>query len=56
MRILTRYILREIVSRALIGAAVFTFLLFTRDLGRILELLVRNTRPVQKPDSPAAMM
>jgi LPS export ABC transporter permease LptF/LPS export ABC transporter permease LptG len=41
MRILTRYILREVTSHALIGAAIFTFVLFTRDLGRILELVVR---------------
>jgi LPS export ABC transporter permease LptF/LPS export ABC transporter permease LptG len=41
MRILTRYILREVSSHALIGAAIFTFVLFTRDLGRILELVVR---------------
>jgi lipopolysaccharide export LptBFGC system permease protein LptF len=46
MRILTRYILREVVSHALIGTAVFTFVLFTRDLGRILELVVRNSAPV----------
>ena len=46
MRILTRYILGEIVSHALIGAAVFTFILFTRDLGRILELVVRNSAPL----------
>ena len=46
MRILTRYILREVVSHALIGAAVFTFILFTRDLGRILELVVRNSAPL----------
>jgi len=46
MRILTRYILGEITSHALIGAAVFTFVLFTRDLGRILELVVRNSAPV----------
>lgn len=46
MRILTRYILREVVSHALIGAAVFTFALFTRDLGRILELVVRNSAPL----------
>ena len=36
MRILTRYILREVTSHALIGAAIFTFVLFTRDLGHIL--------------------
>jgi LPS export ABC transporter permease LptG/LPS export ABC transporter permease LptF len=45
MRILTRYILGEVLSHALIGAAVFTFVLFTRDLGRILELVVRNSAP-----------
>jgi len=46
MRILTRYILGEVVSHALIWAAVFTFVLFTRDLGRILELVVRNSAPL----------
>ncbi len=46
MRILTRYILREVISHALVGAAVFTFVLFTRDLGRILELVVRNSAPL----------
>src|ERR1700687_4375318 len=46
MRILTRYILREVISHALIGAAVFTFVLFTRDLGRILELVVRASAPL----------
>lgn len=45
MRILTRYILREITAHALIGVAVFTFVLFTKDLGQILELLVRNSAP-----------
>ncbi len=46
IRILTRYILGEVASHALIGAAVFTFILFTRDLGRILELVVRNSAPL----------
>jgi LPS export ABC transporter permease LptG/LPS export ABC transporter permease LptF len=46
MRILTRYILGEVVSHALIGAAVFTFVLFTRALGSILELMVRNSAPL----------
>ena len=46
MRILTRYILREVLGSALIGIAVFTFVLFTRDLGRILELVVRNSAPL----------
>jgi LPS export ABC transporter permease LptG/LPS export ABC transporter permease LptF len=46
MRILTRYILREVTSHGLIGIGVFTFVLFTRDLGRILELVVRNSAPL----------
>ena len=46
MRILTRYILSEVISHAAIGAAVFTFVLFTRDLGRILDLVVRNSAPL----------
>src|SRR5437870_9029027 len=45
MRILTRYILKEVLSHALIGVVVFTFVLFTRDLGRILDLIVRNSAP-----------
>jgi len=45
MRILTRYILGEVISHGVIGAAVFTFVLFTRDLGRILDLVVRNSAP-----------
>ncbi|HUA15533.1 MAG TPA: LPS export ABC transporter permease LptF [Verrucomicrobiae bacterium] len=46
MRILTRYILREVTAHGLIGAAIFTFVLFTRDLGRILELVVRASAPL----------
>ena len=46
MRILTRYILAEVTGAALIGISVFTFVLFTRDLGRILELVVRNSAPL----------
>jgi LPS export ABC transporter permease LptF/LPS export ABC transporter permease LptG len=46
MRILTRYILHEVTAHALIGVTVFTFVLFTRDLGRILELVVRNSAPL----------
>jgi LPS export ABC transporter permease LptF/LPS export ABC transporter permease LptG len=46
MRILTRYILREVTSHAVIGVAIFTFVLFTRDLGRILELVVRASAPL----------
>ena len=46
MRILTRYVLREVMSNAAIGVAVFTFVLFTRDLERILELVVRASAPL----------
>jgi LPS export ABC transporter permease LptF/LPS export ABC transporter permease LptG len=46
MRILTRYILGEVVAHAVIGAAIFTFVLFTRDLGHILELVVRASAPL----------
>jgi LPS export ABC transporter permease LptF/LPS export ABC transporter permease LptG len=46
MRILTRYILHEVVSHAIIGTALFTFVLFTRDLGHILDLVVRNSAPL----------
>jgi LPS export ABC transporter permease LptF/LPS export ABC transporter permease LptG len=46
MRILTRYILSEVLQHALIGAAVFTFVIFLRDLARILELVVRASAPL----------
>ncbi len=43
MRILTRYILGEILSHTLIVCALFTFILFMRDLPHILEMVVRNS-------------
>ena len=46
MRILTRYILKEVSSHALLGVLLFTFILFMRDLGRLLELVVRNSAPL----------
>ena len=46
MRILTRYILGEVTAHALIGVGIFTFVLFTRDLGHILELVVRASAPL----------
>ena len=46
MRILTRYILSEVLSHALIGVAIFTFVIFLRDLERILEVVVRNSAPL----------
>jgi LPS export ABC transporter permease LptG/LPS export ABC transporter permease LptF len=41
VRILTRYVLKEITAYALLGLALFSFVLFTRDTGRLLDLLVR---------------
>ena len=46
MRILSRYVLKEVISHAAIGTAVFTFVVFMRDVSRILELLVRNSAPL----------
>ena len=43
MRILTRYILGEILSLTLIGGALFTFVLFMPYLPHILEEVVRNS-------------
>lgn len=43
MRILTRYILKEVLSHAVIGGVIFTFVLFIRDLPSLLELLIRNS-------------
>ena len=43
MRILTRYILREVSSHALLGGVLFTFVLFTSRLDKILEIVVRNS-------------
>jgi LPS export ABC transporter permease LptG/LPS export ABC transporter permease LptF len=45
VRIFTRYILKEVVSHGLIGASVFTFVIFMREVTRILELVVRNSAP-----------
>ena len=43
MRLLTRYILREVLSHAVLGGVLFTFVLFTSRLGKILEIVVRNS-------------
>src|ERR1035437_7949273 len=43
MRIFTRYVLREVTSYALLGGVLFTFVLFMRDLPKILDLLVRDS-------------
>jgi len=43
VRILTRYILGEILSHGLIGFVIFTFILFMKELPRILEMVVHNS-------------
>ena len=43
MRTLTRYILGEILSHGLIGCVIFTFILFMKELPRILEMVVHNS-------------
>ena len=48
MRILTRYILREVTSHALLGGVLFTFVLFTTRLSPLLELVVRNSATLEQ--------
>ncbi len=43
MRILTRYILREVLSHAILGGLAFTFILLSSKLGKLLELYLRNS-------------
>ncbi|MGD0294331.1 MAG: LPS export ABC transporter permease LptG [Terracidiphilus sp.] len=43
MRILTRYISGEILSHAVIGGVIFTFILFMKELPHILEMVVHNS-------------
>jgi LPS export ABC transporter permease LptF/LPS export ABC transporter permease LptG len=47
MRILTRYILKEIFSFSLLGLLVFTFVIFIGQLGHLLELVVRHNVPLR---------
>ncbi len=42
MRILTRYILGEVLSHAMVGIGLFTFVLFMPQLVQILELVVQD--------------
>lgn len=46
MRILTRYVLKEVLAHAALGVGLFTFVIFMRDVSRILELIVRNSAPL----------
>lgn len=42
MRILTRYIFKEIFSHCLLGLLVFTFVLYVKPLSHVLELMARR--------------
>ncbi|HSE47727.1 MAG TPA: LPS export ABC transporter permease LptF [Terriglobales bacterium] len=46
MRIFTRYILKEVLAHGAIGVAVFTFVLFMGQVGKIMEVVVRNSAPL----------
>ena len=46
MKIFSRYILNEVVQHAAIGVSLFTFVIFMRDLGRLLEIVVRDSAPL----------
>jgi len=43
LRILTRYIWNEVLSHAVLGGALFTFILFMKNIGELLEMAARNT-------------
>ncbi len=43
MRLLDRYIAREVVSHAILGLAVFTFVFFVPQLVRLMDLVVRHS-------------
>lgn len=46
MHILSRYIWREVLTHAAIGGALFTFVLFMKDIGKLLEIAVRNSSSI----------
>src|ERR1700722_4879422 len=45
MRLISRTIFREIFVTAMLGAALFTFVLFLQQAGRLFEFLVRTSGP-----------
>jgi len=46
MRILTRYILKEVFSHSLVGLLIFTFVIYIPHIGQLLELVVRRSLPL----------
>jgi lipopolysaccharide export LptBFGC system permease protein LptF len=45
MRIIDRYICKEVFSHALLGLLIFTFVLFVPDLVKMMEFVVRSSAP-----------
>ncbi len=45
MRLLSRAIFREVLSSAVLGTVLFTFVLFLQRVGRFFEILVRSSAP-----------
>ncbi len=43
MRLFTRYVWNEVLSHALLGGALFTFILFMKNIGELLEMAARNS-------------
>ena len=43
MRIFTRYIWNEVLSHAFLGGALFTFILYMKYVGQLLEMAARNS-------------
>ncbi len=46
MRIISRAIFKEVLFPSLLGMLVFTFILFIRDMGKLLEMIVSSTASV----------
>ncbi|MGD0436795.1 MAG: LptF/LptG family permease, partial [Bryobacteraceae bacterium] len=47
MGLLNRAIFREVANSAFLGTVLFTFVLFLQRVGRLFEILVRNSAPPQ---------
>jgi LPS export ABC transporter permease LptF/LPS export ABC transporter permease LptG len=45
MRILTRYILKEVLSHSFIGLLIFTFVIYIPQISRLLEVVARRNLP-----------
>jgi LPS export ABC transporter permease LptF/LPS export ABC transporter permease LptG len=43
VRLFTRYIWKEVLSHAVLGGALFTFILFMKNIGELLEMAARNS-------------